>query len=74
MIQSKDLMGITRPAIKPGRLPEPPEPVSTRDPPEVMAVCLSCPLPGCHVWGRACPLYGYTQESKKKERQRRAGL
>lgn len=64
-------MGVTRPAIKPGRMPEPLEPVSTRDLPEFVAACLSCPLPKCRMTSLACPIYGYSQDVPYGKRKRR---
>lgn len=52
----RDYMGVTRPALKPGHLPEPVKPVSTLDPPEYVAACLECPLPECWMDSASCPL------------------
>lgn len=75
MIQSRDPMGVTRPAIRPGRAPElmlePLEQVSTRDPTEFVAACLSCPLPKCRMTSQACPIFGYSPDVHKEKRKRR---
>lgn len=56
--------------IKPGRLPEPLEPVRTCDPPEIMAVCLSCPLQSCHSESAACPLRGGARPGRVRQDDR----
>lgn len=74
MIIEKDPLGLTRPVIKPGCLPEPgepPEPVRTRESPEFVAACLSCPLPDCNMSSSRCLLYGYSPGSCKRKWKRR---
>lgn len=71
---TKDPMGIKRPPIRPGHLPEPfgPEPVRAHDPPEFVAECLSCPLPECRQESAACPLHGKTRPGNPRRRGWRA--
>lgn len=74
MIISKDPLGITHPAIRPGRLPEPAppaEPVSTRDPAEFVAACLSCPLEDCNMSSRRCLIFGNSPGKNTQKRRRR---
>lgn len=56
-------------AIKPGRIPEPiKEPIHTCDPPEIIAICLACPVAGgCHPEMSVCPLNGKHREPKHRE-------
>ena len=74
MIRSKDPMGWTRQAIKPGRMPEPLAQERTRDPPELVAACLSCPLPECRMSSMACPICGYNTDVPYGKRKRRKKL
>lgn len=71
IIISKDPLGLTRPAIKPGRLPEPVEPGSAHDPPERIAACLDCPLAECRQDSAACPLKSLTRP--RRGGRKRAG-
>ena len=50
--------------IKPGCLPEPMKPVRTCDPPESMAIYLSCTRPNCNPESHSCPLRGAHEEKR----------
>ncbi len=63
------------PPTKPGHgEPEPLKPVYAHDPPETIAVCLSCPVPGgCDMAHRACPLWGQSPDAKRRRRRKGGG-
>ena len=55
-----------RNVIKPGCVPEPIQPVHTCDPPEVIAICLKCPVEGgCYPELSVCPLNGRYKNSSE---------
>lgn len=60
-----------RNVIKPGHMPEPLQPVHTCDPPEIIAICLDCPVDGgCRPELSVCPLNGRHKPPEEKGRIR----
>lgn len=56
--------------IKPGCMPEPLQPVHTCDPPEIIAICLSCPVEaGCYPELSVCPLNGRNRRQDERARK-----
>lgn len=54
--------------IKPGHMPETIEPIHTCDPPEVIAICLKCPVEGgCYPELSICPLNGRNKNNPHKK-------
>ena len=57
--------------IKPGRAPEPLKPVHTCDTPDIIAICMECPVNGgCRPNSSECPLNGGNRNKKEKMRER----